>query len=192
MQGPAECRGEVCSFSTVLGPLIMISLRRAAPSRYQHIISGLVQPLNHTRPRNPLVSVTFSPTQEARSQSAIWMLCSLSLYLSLPPQHIFSIPSLKTFPKHCLAISFSAFVPYCVFPFVSGQQSPCISSHDSISFIPPKTHFLLMPLVNKMYSIQGNLAAGELTFFPMACLKHVKLCCDNHIACIFLEIRITL
>lgn len=51
--------------------------RQAAPHRYQHMISGLVQPFNHTRHQNPLVSVTFSQSQETRSQSAIWMLCPL-------------------------------------------------------------------------------------------------------------------
>lgn len=102
--GPADCCREVSSFSTVLGPPIMISLRQAAPSRYQHIISGLVQPLNHTRHRNPLVSVTFSPTQEARSQSAIWMLWSLSFHPS-PPQFYF-LPSPKTFPNTTLLLPF--------------------------------------------------------------------------------------
>lgn len=75
--GPAA---EVSGFLTVLGPLIMISQRQAAPGRYQCIISGLVQALNHTRHRNPLVSVTSSQTQEPRSQSAIWIFCSLSFH----------------------------------------------------------------------------------------------------------------
>ena len=131
---------EVNGFSTVLGPLIMISQRQAAPSRYQHIISGLVQPLNHTRHRNPLVSVTFSPTQEARSQSAIWMLWPFSFHT--PPFHQESsfLPSHKTFPNTILPLPFLHLLHTVYFHQCLGHQSPCKSSHHSISLIPPKKH----------------------------------------------------
>lgn len=171
--GPAEWCREVSSFSTVLGPPIMISLRQAAPSRYQHIISGLVQPLNHTRHRNPLVSVTFSPTQEARSQSAIWILWSLSFYF---PRYYFFISIPQDLSKHHLTIAFSAFVAYSVIPFVSGQQSPSISSLESISFIPQNI-FSPHARINMMYGIQDSLTVGKLTVFPMSWLTCLQLGC---------------
>lgn len=129
----------------------MISQHQAAPSRYQHIISGLVQPLNHARHRNPLVSVTFSPTQETRSQSAIWMLCPLSFHF---PYRFFFLPFHKTFPNTAFPLTFLSFVAHCVFHIVSGQQSPCVSSQRSISFIPPKNIFSHHALAKKMYSIR--------------------------------------
>lgn len=101
---------------------------------------GFVPPLNHTRHRNPLVSVTFSPTQEARSQSTIWMRLSLSSYFQI---YIPSIP--PRLYKHCLTITFSAFVACCVFPFVYGQQSLYHLTILSASS-PPKKYFSLMSL----------------------------------------------
>lgn len=129
----------------------MISQRQAAPSRYQHIISGLVQPLNHARHRNPLVSVTFSPTQETRSQSAIWMLCPLSLHF--PYRFCFSsIPQDPS--KHRLTIDFS-FI--CCILCVSRHVWPaiplCILStfhqlHSSKNIFPHHA------LAKKMHSIR--------------------------------------
>lgn len=141
-------RGERCrkvsGFSTVLGPLIMISQRQAAPSRYQHIISGLVQPLNHTRHRNPLVSVTFSPTQEARSQSAIWMLWPLSFHF--PPRFIYFFPFFFLLPSHKTSIqtppSHYLFCICCIL-CISICVSPAISLYITSPFYqlhPPKKH----------------------------------------------------
>lgn len=96
---------------------------------------GFVQPLNHTRHRNPLVSVTFSPTQEARSQSAIWMLWSRFYF---PSRFIFH-PSPKTFQTQPYYYIFAC-VACCVFPFVYGQQSLYVSAYHSISFLLQK-HF---------------------------------------------------
>lgn len=61
------CSGAAKAVDSLPASLIRICQRQAAPGRYQHLISGLAQPLNHSRHRNPLVSVTSSPTQEARS-----------------------------------------------------------------------------------------------------------------------------
>lgn len=88
-------------FSAVLGPLITISERQAAPSTYQHIISGLVHPLNHTSHRNPLVSVTFFPTQEP-DPNLPFECYGPSLSVStdfFPPSH-------ETFPKTVMLITF--------------------------------------------------------------------------------------
>ena len=162
----------------------MISRRQAAPSRYQHIISGLVQPLNHTRHRNPLVSVTFSPTQEARSQSAIWMLWPFSFRPPpLPPTIVFS-----TFPNPGLPLPFLHLLHTMYFHLCPGHQSPCKSSHRSISLIPPKKKNIFPPRASKMCSTQGNLTAGEVTLFPVSCLERVKFWCDNQTAFIHLEI----
>ena len=137
-----ESGRKVSSFLTVLGPLIMISQRQAAPSRYQHIISGLVQPLNHTRHKNPLVSVTFYPTQEARWQSAIWML--RSLFSHFPP-HFFPPPPRKTFPYTALLLPFCI----CCIGYISICVWTAIPQYIISTFYqvrPSKIIFLLMPL----------------------------------------------
>lgn len=165
----------------------MISQRQAAPSRYQHIISGLVQPLNHARHRNPLVSVTFSPTQETRSQSAIWMLCPLSFHF--PYRFFFSsIPQDPS--KHRLTIDFS-FI--CCILCVSRRVWPAISLCILSTFYHLRSSKNIFPhhaLAKKMYSIQGNLAVGEVTRLPVSCQKRT-LWCDNLTAYIILEIDVT-
>lgn len=178
---------EVNGFSTVLGPLIMISRRQAAPSRYQHIISGLVQPLNHTRHRNPLVSVTFSPTQEARSQSAIWMLWPFSFQPPPPSTKnlLFFHPTrpFQTLAYHYL---FCICCILCISISVWGTNLPV--NHLTVLSASFLRKNIFPPRASKMCDTQGNLAAGEVTLFPVSCLERVKFWCDNQTAFIHLEI----
>lgn len=126
-----ECSRKVSSFLTALALLIMISQHQTAPSRYQHIISGLVQPLNHSRHKNPLILVTFSPTQKVRWQSAIWVSKDLS--------------------KHCLNSVFFHFL-VCLHLLHSAYLHLCLCSnllvcHHScyISCILLKSYFCPCP-----------------------------------------------
>lgn len=173
--GLVECCRGVSIFSTLLSPLIMISSREAAPSRYQHIISGLVQPLNHTRHKNPLVSVTFSPTQAARSQSAIWMLWSLSSHFPLWLVFLYPMRYFQTLPYHYLAcICCILCISICVWAAISLHIiSLFYQLHRS------KNIFFSYALVKKMYSIQGNLVAEKLTVSWVSYLKQGRLWWDN-------------
>lgn len=180
--GRAECCREVSGFSTVLGPLIAISQRQAAPSRYQHIISGLVQPLNHTRHRNPLVSVTFSPTQEARSQSSIWMLWSLSFHPYLP-QIFFFIRHHKTFPNTALQLPFLHLLHTVYFHLCRGSNLP----------VYHRTTLSTSSLQKRIFP--SRTRQDDVQHTRQSCswrsVMRVKLWCHNQIAYIFLEIDIT-
>lgn len=102
--------------------------RQAAPHRYQHIIAGLVQPLNHTRHRNPLFSVSLSPPN---SGSQI-LICHLNVMLSVSPSPLpsfssyvlFSFFSLQDLSKCCHTIKFCVFTMLWLFPFV--QTFACL------------------------------------------------------------------
>lgn len=145
---------EVNGFSTVLGPLIRICQHQAAPGRYQHLISGLVQPLNHSRRRNPLVSVTSSPTQETRSQSSIWMLCPLSFHF--PCRFFFPVPKFisRDLSKHALTLT--SVQPLHVASSTSGLT--CASSCLSVSFVvPSKRYFLTAPSTGRHIAFKAIL-----------------------------------
>lgn len=151
-------QGEVNGFSTVLGPLIRICQRQAAPGRYQHLISGLVQPLNHSRRRNPLVSVTSSPTQETRSQSSIWMLCPLSFHF--PCGFFFFVPKFisRDLSKHALTLT--PLPPLHVACSTSGLT--CASSCFSVSFIvPSKRYFLTAPSTGRYIAFKAIFQLGN-------------------------------
>lgn len=136
---------------------------------------GFIQPLNHTRHRNPLVSVTLSPTQEARSQSTIWMLWCLSSYF--PSWFIFHPSILQDFPKTALLLRFLHLLHTVYFHFCICSSLSIISRFYQLH--PPKKNIFPHAFVRKMHSIHNSLEAAELTIFLESCLKHVKLWCDN-------------
>lgn len=85
--------------------------RQAAPHRYQHIIAGLVQPLNHTRRRNPLFSVSPPPPQLRKPDPYLPFEC-YALCISLSPSLllllclIYWFFSFKTFPNAAIPLTF--------------------------------------------------------------------------------------
>lgn len=145
---------------------------------------GFIQPLNHTRHRNPLVSVTVSPTQEARSQSTIWMLWCLSS--SFPSWFIYHPSILQDFPKTVLLSHFMHLLHTVYFHFCICSSLSIISRFYQLHPPPPKKKQTLPhPSVKNMYGIHSSLEATELTISVVPCLKHVNMMWQ--LDCIFIR-----
>lgn len=114
------------------------------------------------------------------------MLWSLSFHF---PPRFFPLPSHKTFANTSLPLSFLHLLHtvYLFFHLCLGSNL-AVYHLTILSASSLQKHISPLALIKQMYSLQGNLTVGEVTFFPLSCLKHEKLWCDNHIENISLEI----